>query len=73
VTIFLWGLHGYTLDFLFNIERSPLLNTYPARGNMIQQLTITVLVENTAGGKGLLGEHGPSILVELEFHSKSEV
>ncbi|MET0033682.1 MAG: hypothetical protein ABWU14_19855 [Limnospira maxima] len=40
---------------------------------MIQQLTITVLVENTAGGKGLLGEHGPSILVELEFHSKSEV
>ncbi|TVU52445.1 MAG: MBL fold metallo-hydrolase [Arthrospira sp. PLM2.Bin9] len=35
---------------------------------MIQQLTITVLVENTAGGKGLLGEHGLSILVEADTY-----
>jgi len=26
---------------------------------------ITVLVENTAGGRGLLAEHGPSFWIEL--------
>lgn len=31
---------------------------------MISSLKITVLVENTAGGRGLLGEHGVSFLIE---------
>ncbi|MDB9315273.1 MBL fold metallo-hydrolase [Spirulina sp. CS-785/01] len=30
--------------------------------------TITVLVENTAGGRGLLGEHGISFLIETDSH-----
>ena len=30
----------------------------------LKKLKITVLVENTAGGKGLLGEHGLSFLIE---------
>jgi len=33
---------------------------------MIEQLLITVLVENTASGRGLLGEHGLSFLLETE-------
>jgi 7,8-dihydropterin-6-yl-methyl-4-(beta-D-ribofuranosyl)aminobenzene 5'-phosphate synthase len=33
-----------------------------------QQLAITVLVENTAGGRGLLGEHGLSFLIEADSH-----
>jgi 7,8-dihydropterin-6-yl-methyl-4-(beta-D-ribofuranosyl)aminobenzene 5'-phosphate synthase len=33
-----------------------------------QQLGITVLVENTAGGRGLLGEHGLSFLIEADSH-----
>lgn len=35
---------------------------------MIEQLVITVLVENTAGGRGLLGEHGLSFLIETGAH-----
>jgi 7,8-dihydropterin-6-yl-methyl-4-(beta-D-ribofuranosyl)aminobenzene 5'-phosphate synthase len=35
---------------------------------MIEQLVITVLVENTAGGRGLLGEHGLSFLIETDAH-----
>lgn len=31
---------------------------------MIEHLIVTTLVENTAGGKGLLGEHGLSFLIE---------
>ncbi|MDG4867102.1 MBL fold metallo-hydrolase [Guyparkeria sp. 1SP6A2] len=33
---------------------------------MIEHLKITTLVENTAGGHGLLGEHGLSFLVEAD-------
>ena len=33
---------------------------------MIECLVITVLVDNTAGGRGLLGEHGLSFLIETE-------
>lgn len=33
---------------------------------MIEHLVITVLVDNTAGGRGLLGEHGLSFLIETE-------
>lgn len=33
---------------------------------MIEHLAITVLVENTAGDRGLLGEHGLSFLIETE-------
>lgn len=33
-----------------------------------QNLQITVLVENTAGGRGLLGEHGVSFLIETDTH-----
>jgi 7,8-dihydropterin-6-yl-methyl-4-(beta-D-ribofuranosyl)aminobenzene 5'-phosphate synthase len=33
---------------------------------MIERLEITVLVENTAGDRGLLGEHGLSFLIETE-------
>lgn len=33
-----------------------------------QTLQITVLVENTAGGPGLLGEHGLSFLLETDTH-----
>ncbi len=32
----------------------------------LNKLKITVLVENTAGGKGLLGEHGLSFLIEAD-------
>jgi len=35
---------------------------------MIEQLVITVLVDNTAGGRGLLGEHGLSFLIETDAH-----
>jgi 7,8-dihydropterin-6-yl-methyl-4-(beta-D-ribofuranosyl)aminobenzene 5'-phosphate synthase len=35
---------------------------------MIEQLTITVLVENTAGARGLLGEHGLSFWVEADSY-----
>jgi 7,8-dihydropterin-6-yl-methyl-4-(beta-D-ribofuranosyl)aminobenzene 5'-phosphate synthase len=35
---------------------------------MMQSLTITVLVENTAMERGLLGEHGLSFLIETERH-----
>jgi len=31
-------------------------------------LQITVLVENTAGGRGLLGEHGIAFLLETDRH-----
>lgn len=31
-----------------------------------QELTITVVVENSAGGRGLLGEHGLSFLIEAD-------
>jgi 7,8-dihydropterin-6-yl-methyl-4-(beta-D-ribofuranosyl)aminobenzene 5'-phosphate synthase len=34
--------------------------------NSLIQLKITVLVENTAGGRGLLGEHGLSWLIEAD-------
>jgi 7,8-dihydropterin-6-yl-methyl-4-(beta-D-ribofuranosyl)aminobenzene 5'-phosphate synthase len=34
--------------------------------NSLKKLKITVLVENTAGGKGLLGEHGLSFLIEAD-------
>ncbi|WP_330203547.1 hypothetical protein [Cyanobacterium sp. Dongsha4] len=33
---------------------------------MISSLKITVLVENTAGRRGLLGEHGLSFLIEAD-------
>ncbi|WPF89031.1 MBL fold metallo-hydrolase [Cyanobacterium aponinum AL20118] len=33
---------------------------------MISSLKITILVENTAGGRGLLGEHGLSFLIEAD-------
>lgn len=33
-----------------------------------QNLQITVLVENTAGGRGLLGEHGIAFLLETDHH-----
>ena len=33
---------------------------------MIKHLKVTTLVENTAGGRGLLGEHGLSFLVEAD-------
>jgi 7,8-dihydropterin-6-yl-methyl-4-(beta-D-ribofuranosyl)aminobenzene 5'-phosphate synthase len=33
---------------------------------MLERLSITVLVENTAGGRGLLGEHGLSFFIETE-------
>jgi len=33
---------------------------------MISSLKITILVENTAGGRGLLGEHGVSFLIEAD-------
>ncbi len=33
---------------------------------MISQLTLTQLVENTAGGPGLLGEHGVSFFIEAD-------
>ena len=33
---------------------------------MIEQLKVTTLVENTASGRGLLGEHGLSFLVEAD-------
>lgn len=35
---------------------------------MIKRLVITVLVDNTAGGRGLLGEHGLSFLLEADAH-----
>jgi 7,8-dihydropterin-6-yl-methyl-4-(beta-D-ribofuranosyl)aminobenzene 5'-phosphate synthase len=35
---------------------------------MIEQLVITVLVDNTAGGRGLLGEHGLSFFIETDAH-----
>jgi 7,8-dihydropterin-6-yl-methyl-4-(beta-D-ribofuranosyl)aminobenzene 5'-phosphate synthase len=34
----------------------------------IEQLTITTLVENTATGRGLLGEHGVSFFIEAGAH-----
>jgi 7,8-dihydropterin-6-yl-methyl-4-(beta-D-ribofuranosyl)aminobenzene 5'-phosphate synthase len=34
--------------------------------NSLTQLKITVLVENTAGGRSLLGEHGLSWLIEAD-------
>jgi 7,8-dihydropterin-6-yl-methyl-4-(beta-D-ribofuranosyl)aminobenzene 5'-phosphate synthase len=33
---------------------------------MLERLAITVLVENTAGGRGLLGEHGLAFFIETE-------
>jgi 7,8-dihydropterin-6-yl-methyl-4-(beta-D-ribofuranosyl)aminobenzene 5'-phosphate synthase len=33
----------------------------------LQQLKITILVENSAGGRGLLGEHGLSFLIEANY------
>ena len=33
---------------------------------MLERLSITVLVENTASGRGLLGEHGLSFFIETE-------
>lgn len=33
---------------------------------MIEQLVITVLVDNTPGGRGLLGEHGLSFMIETD-------
>lgn len=33
---------------------------------MISSLKITILVENTAGGRGLLGENGLSFLIEAD-------
>jgi 7,8-dihydropterin-6-yl-methyl-4-(beta-D-ribofuranosyl)aminobenzene 5'-phosphate synthase len=35
---------------------------------MVEQVMITVLVDNTAGSRGLLGEHGLSFLVETDTH-----
>mgnify|MGYP006295837473 CR=1 FL=1 len=35
---------------------------------MIKDVRITTLVENTAGGRGLLGEHGLSFLIEADGH-----
>jgi len=35
---------------------------------MIRQLTITQLVENAAGGSGLLGEHGAAFFIEADDH-----
>jgi len=35
---------------------------------MIKYLTVTVLVENTAGGRKLLGEHGLAFLLETDRH-----
>jgi 7,8-dihydropterin-6-yl-methyl-4-(beta-D-ribofuranosyl)aminobenzene 5'-phosphate synthase len=34
--------------------------------NSLKKLKITVLVENTAGGRGLIGEHGLSFLIEAD-------
>lgn len=33
---------------------------------MVERLIITVLVDNTTGDRGLLGEHGLSFLIETE-------
>jgi len=35
---------------------------------MIKHLIFTVLVDDTAGGRGLLGEHGLSFLIETDAH-----
>jgi len=35
---------------------------------MVKRLVITTLVDNTTGGRGLLGEHGLSFLVETATH-----
>jgi 7,8-dihydropterin-6-yl-methyl-4-(beta-D-ribofuranosyl)aminobenzene 5'-phosphate synthase len=43
-----------------------MIETIDVSINMIEQLTITVLVDNTAGGRGLLGEHGLSFLIEAD-------
>jgi 7,8-dihydropterin-6-yl-methyl-4-(beta-D-ribofuranosyl)aminobenzene 5'-phosphate synthase len=39
-----------------------------ATTTQVEQLTVTTLVENTATGRGLLGEHGISFLIEAGAH-----